>query len=154
MLKDLSKDEVLNMINLETAEIKEIADYFSHVVNNFSFNPKKIAMEQEKSKQMKDLDIYWIKTLSSYTYRTDLRNEASARVGRQLAEIPFVKGKIELVDNQKMQKVAEKMEMDHRTLQQSFSRLVLYHFLQTCNQKESQTLIKVMGDSFYRLPLI
>lgn len=154
MLKDLSKDEVLNMINLETAEVKEIADYFSHVVNNFSFNPKKIAMEQEKSKQMKDLDIYWIKTLSSHTYRTDLRNEASARVGRQLAEIPFVKGKIELVDNQKMQKVAEKMEMDHRTLQQTFSRLVFYHFLQICNQKEAQTLIKVMGNSFYRLPLI
>ena len=101
MLKDLSKDEVLNMINLETAEVKEIADYFSHVVNNFCFDPQIIAMEQDKSKQMRDLDILWIKVLSSYTYRTDLRNEASARVGRQLAEIPFVKREMELVGNQK-----------------------------------------------------
>lgn len=34
------EEEVLVMINLETAEVKEIADYFSHEVNNFSFNPK------------------------------------------------------------------------------------------------------------------
>ncbi len=103
---------------------------------------------------MGDLDIYWIKILSSSAYQTDLRNEASARIGRQLAEIPFIKRKIELVDNKKMQKVAERMAMDHRTLQQTFSRLVFYHFLLICNKKESQTLIHTMGDSFYRLPLI
>ena len=142
------------MINLETADIKEIADYFSHEVNNFGFNPKEIAMEQEKSRQMGDLDICWIKILSSSAYQTDLRNEASARVGRQLAEIPFVKRKIEFVDNQKMQAVAEKMAMDHRTLQQTFSKLVFYHFLQSSNKKEAKELTAVMGDSFYRLPLI
>lgn len=142
------------MIDLEKTTVNEIIDYFSNEVNNFCFNPKEIAKEQEKSKQMGDLDICWIKILSSPTYQTDLRNEASAKVGRQLAEISFVKRKIELVDNQKMQKVAEKMSLDHRTLQQTFSKLVFYHFLQTCNKKESQTLIHTMGDSFYRLPLI
>lgn len=142
------------MIDLERATVKDITDYFSHEVNNFGFNPKEIAMEQEKSKQMGDLDICWIKILSSSAYQTDLRNEASARVGRQLAEIPFVKRKIELVDNQKMEAVAEKMSMDHRTLQQTFSKLVFFHFLQICNKRESQTLIHTMGDSFYRLPLI
>lgn len=142
------------MIDLEKATVNEIMDYLSNEVNNLLFKPDRITEEQRDSKYMKDLDICWIKILSSNEYRTDLRNEAAARVGKKLAEIPFVKGKIELVDNQKMQKVAEKMEMDHRTLQQTFSRLVFYHFLQTCNQKESQTLIKVMGDSFYRLPLI
>lgn len=82
---------MLYMIDLETAEVKEITDYFSQEVNNFSFNPKRIAMEQEKSRQMKDLDICWIKILSSHTYRTDLRNEASAsRHSLKLWEIPFI----------------------------------------------------------------
>lgn len=142
------------MIDLKTATAQEIASYFSHEVNNFLFKPDKIADEQKASKQMDDLDICWIKILSSPTYRTDLRNESSARAGRKLAEIPFVKKKIELADNQKMQAVAEKMAQDHRTLQQIFSGLVFYHFMQTCNKRESETLLKVMGDSFYRLPLI
>ena len=92
--------------------------------------------------------------MSSPTYGTDARNEASAKVSRQLAGIPFVKRKMELVGNQKMQEVAEKMKCDHRTLQQTFSGLVFYHFLQSCNKKETETLINAMGDSFYRLPLI
>ena len=142
------------MIDLENKEAKEIAKYFSHEVNNMFFKPDKIAEEQKDSRQMKELDICWIKTLSSHTYRTDLRNEASARTGRQLADIPFVKRKIKLVDNQKMEEVVKEMAMDHRTLQQTFSKLVFYHFLQSCNKRETQTLIKVMGDSFYRLPLI
>lgn len=142
------------MIDLEKATTVEIAAYFSHEVNNFCFDPRIIASEQEKSKQMKDLDILWIKVLSSSEYRTDLRNLASAKVGKQLAEIPFVKRKIEQVYNQKMQKVAEKMAMDHRTLQQTFSKLVFYHFLRTSNKKESKEITTVMGDSFYRLPLI
>ena len=142
------------MIDLENKEAQEIAAYFSREVNNMFFKPYKIAEEQKDSRQMKELDLCWIKTLSSYTYRTDLRNEKSALIGRQLAEIPFVKRKIELVDNPKMENVAKRMEMDHRTLQQTFSGLVFYHFLQSCNKREAQTLIKVMGDSFYRLPLI
>ena len=72
MSTDLRKDEVSNMINLETAAVTEITDYFSHEVNNFCFNPKEIAMEQEKSRNMKDLDICWIKVLPSPAYWTDL----------------------------------------------------------------------------------
>lgn len=142
------------MLDLNTASAKEIAAYFSHEVNNMLFSPDRITEEQKRSKQMKDLDICWIRILSSYSYRTDLRNEASAKTGRKLAEIPFVKKKMSLVDNPKMEDVAKRMEMDHRTLQQTFSGLIFYHFLQTCNKKESQTLIKAMGDSFYKLPLI
>lgn len=142
------------MINLETANSQEIASYFLNEVNNFSFHPDNIAQEQKTSKYMKDLDICWIKTLSSYTYRTDRRNEASAETGRRLAEIPFIQRKIELVNNPKMEEVAKKMEMDHRTLQQTFSGLVFYHFMFTCNKRESQTLLNVMGDSFYKLPFI
>ena len=40
-----------------------------------------------------------IKVISDSGYRTDLRNEASAKTGRQLAEIPFVKRKMESVSN-------------------------------------------------------
>ncbi len=142
------------MIDLETKGVQEIVSYFSHEVNNLLFRPDKIAEEQKDSKQMKELDIYWIKILSGSTYRTDLRNEASAKIGRQLAEIPFVKRKIGLVRNRKMEDVAGKMGMEHRTLQQTFSGLVFYHFLHSCNKKEAQTLVEAMGDSFYKLPLI
>ena len=103
---------------------------------------------------MKELDICWIKILSSPASRIDLRNEASAKTGRQLAGISFVKREMEHTDNQRMEDVAKRMEMDHRTLQQTFSGLVFFHFLQSCNKKEHDALIKAMGDSFYRLPLI
>lgn len=142
------------MINLETATVNEISDFFSNEVNNLLFKPDRIAEEQRDSKQMKDLDICWIKVLSSPSYQTDLRNEASAKVGRQLAEIPLVKRKMELVDNKKMELVAMKLEKIHRTLQRTFSVLTFYHFLQICNEKEAKELTAVMGDSFYRLPLI
>lgn len=142
------------MIDLKTASTQEIASYFSNEVNNLLFKPERIAEEQRNSRQMTELDICWIKILSDSGYRTDLRNEASAKAGRQLSEIPFVKRKMELVDNKKMENVAKEMEMLHKTIQQSFSKLVFCHFLQSCNKREAQTLIKVMGDSFYKLPLI
>lgn len=142
------------MIDLKTADPQEIASYFSREVNNMFFKPDTIAVEQKNSRQMKELDLCWIKTLSSYSYRTDLRNEKSALTGRLLAGIPFIAKKIELTDNPKMEDVAKRMAMDHRTLQQTFSGLVFYHFMLSCNNRESQTLLKVMGDSFYKLPLI
>lgn len=142
------------MIDLKTSNSQEIASYFSREVNNMFFKPYMIAEEQRNSRQMKELDLCWIKTLSSYSYRTDLRNEKSSIIGRQLAEIPFIAKKIELTDNPKMEDVAKRMAMDHRTLQQTFSGLVFYHFMLACNKRETQTLLGVMGDSFYKLPLI
>ncbi len=142
------------MMDLKTASPQEIAKYFSYEVNNMFFKPDKIAEEQNGSRQMEDLDICWIKVISDSGYRTDLRNEASAKTGRQLAEIPFVKRKMESVSNGKMEKVAKEMAIDHRTLQQTFSGLVFYHFLQSCDKEEAEKLIVVMGESFYRLPLI
>lgn len=142
------------MMDLKTSTSQEIAEYFSHEVNNMFFRPDKIAEEQRDSRQMEDLDICWIKILSGDAYRTDLRNEASARTGRKLAEIPFVKRKMESVGNEKMEKVAKEMAMDHRTIQQTFSGLVFFHLLQSCDKEEAEELTKVMGGSFYRLPLI
>ena len=142
------------MMDLKTASPQEIAKYFSYEVNNMFFKPDKIAEEQNGSRQMEDLDICWIKVISDSGYRTDLRNEASAKTGRQLAESPFVKRKMESVSNGKMEKVAKEMAIDHRTLQQTFSGLVFFHFLQSCDKEESEELIAVMGESFYRLPLI
>ena len=104
------------MMDLKTASPQEIAKYFSREVNNMFFKPDKIAGEQRDSRQMEDLDICWIKVISDSGYRTDLRNEASAKTGRQLAEIPFVKRKMESVSNEKMEKVAKEMAIDHRTL--------------------------------------
>ncbi len=142
------------MINLNTATAKEIADYFTLEVNSFLFNPEKAAEKLISSRRMKDLDILWIKILSAPSYCTDARNEASAMTGRKLAEIPFIRRKLDLVNNEKMEAVAKKMATDHRTLQQTFSGLVFCHLLMTCNKRESETLTEVMGDSFYRLPLI
>lgn len=142
------------MIDLKTASSQDIASYFSREVNNMFFKPDTIAEEQKRSRQMLELNLCWIKTLSSYTYRTDLRNEKSALIGRQLADIPFIARKIEQLDNPKMEEAAKIMAMDHRTLQQTFSGLVFYHFMLTCNKRETTTLLKVMGDSFYKLPLI
>lgn len=142
------------MMDLKIASPQEIAKYFSREVNNMFFKPDKIAEEQRDCRQMEDLDICWIKVISDSGYRTDLRNEASAKTGRQLAEIPFVQKKMESVSNEKMEKVAKEMAIDHRTLQQTFSGLVFFHFLQSCNKKEHDALIKAMGESFYRLPLI
>ena len=142
------------MIDLDVKKAQEIAEYFSHEVNNLLFKPVNIAREQRGSKHMKDLDLCWIKMLSNQDYMTDLRNEESARVGRMLAEIPFVREQMELVSNRKMEEVVEKMSMEHKTLQQTFSGLVFYHFMQTCSKEESEELIEVVGDSFYMLPLI
>ena len=142
------------MIDLKAKEVQEIKAYFSHEANNLLFSPEKIANEQKGSKEMKELDICWIKMLSSEDYRTDLRNQASAITGRKLANIPFIKKQMESVSNRKMEKVVEKMAMEHRTIQQTFSKLVFYHFMLACNKQESEMLIEVMGDSFYRLPLI
>lgn len=142
------------MIDLKTADPQEIASYFSHKVNNIFFKPEAIAEEQKSSRLMKDLDLCWIRILSDPAYRADPRNEKSAQTGRQLAEIPFIAKKIALTGSPKMEEAAEIMAMDHRTLQQTFSGLIFYHFMITCNKRETQTLLKVMGDSFYKLPLI
>lgn len=142
------------MIDLKIANPKEIASYFSNEVNHFCFNPKVAAEELRSSRLMKDLDLCWIKILSDPAYRTDLRNEKSAQTGRRLAKIPFIAKKLTQINSPKMEEAAKIMAMSHRTLQQTFSGLVFYHFMITCNKKETQTLLKVMGDSFYKLPLI
>lgn len=142
------------MIDLKNCEIKDIVSYFLDEVNNLVFKPQKIAEEQKHSSEMRDLDLYWIKAVSSNTYMTDLRNEASAKTGRKLVAIPFVAGKLEHCNNPKMAEVAEKMSREHRTLQQTFSKLIFCHFMLTCNGKEQQILCDVMGEEFYRLPLI
>lgn len=141
-------------MDLKNTEVKEIARYFSYEVNNFLFKPEKIATEQKDSADMKDLDLCWIKILADRNYRTDLRNEQSAIAGRLLATIPFIKKRLESVDNSKMAEVAEIMSCDHRTLQQTFSSLIFYHLQLTCNKKETAELTETLGDRFYKLPLI
>lgn len=142
------------MMDLKNTEVKEIARYFSYEVNNFLFKPEKIATEQKDSADMKDLDICWIKILADRNYRTDLRNEQSAITGRLLVTVPFIKKRLESVDNSKMAEVAEIMSYDHRTLQQTFSSLIFYHLQLTCNKKETAELTETLGDRFYMLPLI
>lgn len=133
------------MIDLKNSSATEIATYFSDKANNLLFRPEILADELKKSTLMMDLDICWIRILSSNSYTTDCRNEASAVIAKQLAGIPFVKDWLKSVNNQKMEEAAKEMAMVHRTIQQSFSGLVFCHFLQSCNKREAQTLIQVMG---------
>lgn len=142
------------MINLELEEVQEILNQFLYLTNDLCFKPQKTAEELRDSFLMKDLDLCWIRICSSNNYKTDLRNEASAQVSRQLAEIPFVKEKLKKSNNTKMEKVAQKMAQRHRTLQQSFSELVYYHFWLICDRHETQILTDIMGEDFYILPLI
>ncbi len=142
------------MIDLKNCDAEEILNQFSYAVNNLVFKVNKNAEEYRNSELMEDLDLCWIRILANADYRTDLRNEASSKVGKQLAAIPFVAKRLEHSNNQKMEEVAEKMAQEHKTIQQSFSKLVFYHFLLTCNSKESQILYDKLGKDFYRLPLI
>lgn len=142
------------MINLETKEVQEIVMYFTDKVNSLIFRPHEIAQEQKDSKEMKELDLYWIKILSAQEYQSDLRNQESADAGKRLAEIPFVKKLLEPVSNWKMKAVAEQLSREHRTLQQAFSELVFYHFIHTCSREETEELLEIMGDSFYILSRI
>lgn len=142
------------MIDLKNCDAEEILNQFSYLTNNLVFKVNKNAEEYKNSELMHDLDLCWIRILASADYRTDLRNEASARIGKQLAAIPFVAKRLEHPTNPKMEEVAEKMTQEHRTIQQSFSKLIFYHFLITCNSEESQILTDKLGEDFYRLPLI
>lgn len=142
------------MINLELENVQEILNQFLYLTNNLLFRPNKTAEELKNSFLMQDLDLCWIRICSSNNYKTDLRNEASAKVSRQLATIPFVAKKLEHSTNPKMQEVAVKMSQEHRFIQQSFSKLVFCHFMLTRDSNESQILTDIMGEDFYKLPLI
>lgn len=142
------------MINLTVHSIDEITEYFTHEVNNLLFDPKREAEEQRESSEMRDLDLCWIKLISSKDYRTDARNESSAQIAAQLAKLPFLCKQMAAVNNKKMAMVAEQMARQHRTLQQTFSKLVFYHFALTCEENDSKILYQNMGDSFFLLPLI
>jgi len=142
------------MIDLKNYEPQEILNQFSYLTNNLVFKVNKTAEEYRDSSLMEELDLCWIRKLCSSDYHTDLRNEESAKVGRLLAAIPFVAKKLELPTNPKVEEVAEKMSHEHRTIQQSFSKLIFYHFWITCSQRESKILTDIMGEDFYSLPLI
>lgn len=142
------------MINLESENTQEILNQISYLTNNLVFKVNKTAEELKDSELMEDLDLCWIRICSSNNYKTDLRNEETAKVGRKLTAIPFVKDKLKRPNNPKMKEVAEKMSQEHRFIQQSFSKLIFYHFLIICNPNESKILTDTLGEDFYRLPLI
>lgn len=142
------------MINLESENAQEIVNQFSYLTNNLVFKVAKNAEEYRDSQLMEDLDLCWIRICSSNNYKTDLRNEETAKVGRKLTAIPFVKDKLKRPNNPKMKEVAEKMSQEHRFIQQSFSKLVFCHFALCCTAKENKILCDTLGEDFYRLPLI
>lgn len=142
------------MIDLKNSDTQEILNQLSYLTNNLVFKVNKTAEELKDSELMEDLDLCWIRILANPDYRTDLRNEASAKTGKQLAGIPFIKSKIDGVNSPKMEEVAQKMAHEHRFIQQSFSKLIFYHFALCCTAKENKILCDTLGEDFYRLPLI
>lgn len=142
------------MINLVSEDAEEIMNQFSFLTSNITFKVCKTAEEYRNSQLMEELDLCWIKVLSSPDYRTDPRNEAAAKIARQLSEIPFVSERLERPTNPKMEEAAKKMAREHRTIQQSFSKLVFYHFTLSCTTRENRILRDALGEDFYRLPVI
>lgn len=136
-------------------DAKEIAREFMRVTNSFTFDCKKLEEELRSNKEMKCLALYWLSILKSPDYRTDDRNAIAARKGSELAEIPFLKKKLEtLKDNEKMVKICSEISRDHRTLQQTFSGFVFYYILRMSTEKQQEQITSRMGETFYRLPLI
>lgn len=136
-------------------DTKTIVKEFMRIVNNFSFKPKELAEELKKSKEMRQLDFYWLVTISSSNYMTDGRNEIAARKGRELAEIPFIKKKMEkLPDDMYKLNIALEISREHKTLQQTFTGFVFYHILLTSTEKQKEQIIDRMGEDFYIMPLI
>lgn len=135
-------------------DAKEIAREFMRVTNNFSFDRKGLAEELRNSKEMKKLALHWLVILSSDSYMTDDRNAIAARKGKELAEVPFLKKKLEKLEDEKMVKICMEISRDHRTLQQTFSGFVFYYILITSTAKQQEQIISRMGETFYRLPLI
>lgn len=135
-------------------DAKEIAREFMSITNNFSFDRKGLAEELRNSKEMKKLALHWLVILSSDSYMTDDRNAIAARKGKELAEVPFLKKKLEKLEDEKMVKICMKISRDHRTLQQTFSGFVFYYILITSTAKQQEQIISRMGETFYRLPLI
>lgn len=135
-------------------DAKEIAREFMRVTNNFSFDRKGLAEELRNSKEMKKLALHWLVILSSDNYMTDDRNAIAARKGKELAEVPFLKKKLEKLEDEKMVKICMEISRDHRTLQQTFSGFVFYYILITSTAKQQEQITSRMGETFYRLPLI
>lgn len=135
-------------------DAKEISNEFMRVTNNFSFDRKGLAEELRNSKEMKQLALHWLVILSSDNYMTDDRNAIAARKGKELAEVPFLKKKLEKLEDEKMVKICMEISRDHRTLQQTFSGFVFYYILITATAKQQEQIISRMGETFYRLPLI
>lgn len=136
-------------------DAKKIAEDFMLVTNNYSFDYKGLAEELRDSKDMKKLALHWLAVVSSNSYRTDGRNEIAARRGQELAEVPFIKKKIEnLKEDVKMIKICMEISCDHKTLQQTFSKFVFYYIFLTATEKQQEQLISRLGDKFYMLPLI
>lgn len=135
-------------------DAKEISNEFMRVTNNFSFDRKGLAEELRNSKEMKKLALHWLVILSSDSYMTDDRNAIAARKGKELAEVPFLKKKLEKLEDEKMVKICMEISRDHRTLQQTFSGFVFYYILITSTAKQQEQIISRMGETFYRLPLI
>lgn len=133
----------------------ELIVYFSRMANNICFRPETAAEELISDTDMEALDAHWIRILADINYRTDGRNELAALTARKLAAVPVVQEMIRNnSENEKMQTVAEGMALDHRTIQQSFSRLVFYHLYLAVPVEAKKELVKTAGEEFWYLPMI
>ncbi len=120
---------------------KELASKFSYLVNNFCFNPKKWAAATWNGENDTDritfsaLAVAWLQFLGVMDeIWTDARNHGSWELGHQLkgfiGDFPLLQYGVNA------DKFAEYMSREHRTLQQSFTRLCMEWFY-LIKEKES-----------------
>lgn len=112
---------------LQTSErIKEIANEFSLLVNCGIGGAQDDFVEyfknSEVANQITEIAIGWLQTCADQYYRTDSRNVASKTVAQELLSTINTE---DYVVGETVKKICLDMEGDHRTLQQSFTRMMV-----------------------------
>lgn len=119
---------------------KKLANEFSCLVNSYSFDSKKWVKVTWNNMLTIDRNTFsamavaWLKHLGNMDeIWTDMRNHASWVLGHQLKEVlDHIELNVESID---VSKFAEYMSREHRTLQQSFTRLCMAWFYYVKEQK-------------------
>ena len=167
--------EILTLLEAMTPENeKELQKAVSRFVNSFSFDHKELVAEIQQSEpanaNFRKIVAWWVTCLAcmqNFNYYYDGRNEIAVRKGTEISNHPAflafqkqVLGDIDATfEVSKMFKSwnAQKLDgltfcqcetRDHRTLQQSFSKIVFYYLNETVGSFDFNS------ETWWRMPLI
>ena len=167
----MRKSEELFIKMLKLNNRKELIKTTSEFVNAFKINTKEMIKEIHKDNGAKnimdEISWYWIRINSDSfkNRRYDLRNEESCKICAQLYSTEYGKRcinsyTVEYHENDDLKQiqsdayaVAKAMSMDHKTLQQTFSRFV-FNYLYETNIEFQYMVESIDKDIISFLPII